>query len=239
MGPQTDIPQTDFGLVPYSRPSPPLEKLAPPSGWAMERPELSSLLLPAIESIERSWVRGQGAYEHIYETTHWLGSIRAETLAAFDRSARAAGLRLDDVQRDSLAFTLRYVGKAARVELARFSRTEMGLRVALTTPGDLRADPIIASAIAQRPLMTRLSQRLTLHGARQRGTRIDFLFALDKTQRSEDEVAREGLIPNPCPGRRWKGRDARRCYVTSDASELVIADGGRFDVLDEPHDPFN
>ena len=238
--PQTDIPiaQTDFGLDSYVQLTP-FEKLAPPSGWAAERPELSSLLLPTIQSIEQSWQRGDGAYERIFSTTHWLGSVRAETLASFDRSARAAGLRLDDVRRLWLAFTLRYVGKGADLKLSRVSRTEMALRLAVTIPGDLRADPAVAAAIARRPLVTRLSQRLTLNGARQRGTRFDFLFVLDKSQRSEDEAASAGLIPAQCPSRRSKGIDPRRCYATSDASALVITNDGRFDVLDEPHDSFD
>ncbi len=236
--PQTDIPQTDFGLDFYTQPRP-FEKLAPPSGWAAERPDLSSLLLPTIQSIEQSWQRADGAYERIFRTTHRLGSIRAETLASFDRSARAAGLRLDAVGRLWLAFTLRYVGKGVHLELSRVSRTEMALRLAVTIPGDLRADPVVAAAIARRPLVTRPSQRLTLDSARQRGTRFDFLFVLDQSQRSEDEAARANLIPTQCPPTRSKGIDHRRCYATSDAGALVITDDRRFDVLDEPHDSFD
>ena len=156
--PQTDLPQTDFGLASYSR-STPYDKLAPPSEWAAERPSLSSLLLPTMESITRSWRRRQGAYERIFTTTHWLGSVLRETLASFDRSARAAGLRLDDVERDSLAFTLRYVGKGVTLALSRRTRTEVELELAVTIPGDLRADTALAAAIAQRPLVTRLAQR--------------------------------------------------------------------------------
>ena len=216
-----------------------MENLAPPDEWAAERPELSSLLLATIQSVERSWQRRGGAYERIFRTTHWLGSIGAETLASFDRSARAAGLRLDDVRRLWLAFTLRYVGKGAEVELSRVSRTEMALRLTVPHPGALEADPVVAAAIARRPLVTRLSPRLTLDGARQRGTRFDFLFVRDPRQRGEAEAENAGLILANCPAPRSKGLDHRRCYATSDASAFVITDDGRFDVLDEPHDAFD
>ncbi|GEM_PF-6336686 len=236
--PQTDLPQKDFGLASDSRPTP-YDKLAPPSEWAAERPSLSSLLLPAIESITQSWRRRQGAYERIFTTTHWLGSVRRETLASFDSSARAVGLRLDDVERDSLAFTLRYVGEGVTLALSRRSRTEVELELAVTIPGDLRADAALTSAIAQRPLVTRLAQRATLERARRRGTRFEFFFAFDESRPSGDEAAREGLTPAPCPARGWKGIDPRRCYLTRDRSAFVVTESRGFDVLDEPHDRFD
>ncbi len=232
---QTAVPQTDFGLS-YSHPTP-LEALPPPHGWAAARPNLSALLLPTIQSIEEAWRRVDGAYEHAFTTTHWLGAIRPETLASFDRAARAAGLRLGTVERHSLAFTLRYASTGARLRLYRASRTELALELGLTIPGDLRQDPAVGAAIAERPVARRLAERVTLRGARRRGSRFDFSFALDTSRSSEDELARESLLPAACPSNRSKGRDPRRCYATSDGRTLVVAEGAYLNVLDEPHDP--
>jgi hypothetical protein len=113
---QSSLPPTDFGLS-YAQRAP-SQKLAPPSGWAAERPELSSLLLPEVQSIRESWQHRTGAHEHVFTTTHWLGSLSAEALASFDRACRAAGLRLDGVEHIGLAFTLRYVGNSADGESA-------------------------------------------------------------------------------------------------------------------------
>jgi hypothetical protein len=46
------------------------------------------------------------------------------------------------------------------------------------------------------------------------------------------------LLAGQCPSRGWKGKDPRRCYVTSDGRALVVADDAYLDVLDEPHDHF-
>ena len=143
------------------------------------------------------------------------------------------------MRRQWLAFTLRYVGKGAELELSRVSRTEMALRLTVSIPVGLQTDPALAAAIARRPLVMRLARRLALDGARQRGTRFDFLFVRDPRQRGEAEAESAGLIPASCPPRRSKGLDHRRCYATSDASALVITDDGRFDVLDEPHEAFD
>ena len=236
-GPQTDMPENDFGLAPYSQPAP-VEQLEPPTGWAAERPELSALLLPAVQSLEESWHRGEGSHEHAFTTAHWLGPIRPETLASFDRAARGAGLRLGAVMRRSLAFTLRYASEGARLDLSRASRTEVVLELGLTTPGELRHDPAVAAAIAARPLASRLAERVTLRSARHRGSRFDFVFALDGRRRGEDELARERLAPAKCPARRSKGSDPRRCYATSDGRALVVVKEMSVAVLDEPHDAF-
>ena len=232
--PQTDIPQTDFGLAPYSQPTP-FGPLAPPHGWAAERPALSPLLLPAIQSSDESWRAGAGSYEHAFMTTHWFGAILPETLASFDRAARATGLRLRAVERQALAFTLRYESTGARLSLSRASRTELALELAVTISGELRADPAVAASLAERPLVNRLAERLTLRGARRRGPRCDFFFVPDAS-RGEGDLA--NLLPAKCPASRSKGSDSRRCYVTSDGRALVITNGARFDVLDEPHDLF-
>lgn len=236
--PQTDIPETDFGLAPTSRPAP-LTPPRGPGGWAAERPDLAALLLPAVQTNEESWHRGEGGYEHTFVTTHWLGAVGPGTLASFDRAARAAGLRLENVDRNGLAFTLRYATNGARLRLARISRTECALDLALTIAGDLRAEPAVAAAIAERPLARRIAERATLRGARRRGARFDFFFALDARGRGEDPLAHETLLPTRCPPTRSKGRDARHCSITSDARALIITDGARLDALDEPHDRFD
>jgi hypothetical protein len=227
---QTDVPQTDFGLG-TSRPAPADAPVAV-RAWASERPELSPLLLPAIQSSEQAWLRGEGTYEHTFTTTHWIGAIKPETLASFDRLARVAELRLDAVERDGLAFMLRYESKAALVRLRRVSRTELELEIVLTLPGDLRTVPSVAAALAERPVASLLAERATLRRVRERGPRRDFFFVRDPRH----ELAHTDLLPATCPARRSKGADARRCF--SDARSFVITDGARLDVLDEPHDLF-
>ena len=201
-------------------------------GWASERPELTSLLLPAIQASEQSWLRGEGTYQHTFTTTHWIGAIQPETLAAFDRLARVAELRLNAVERDGLAFMLRYESKAALVRLRRVSRTELGLEVALTLPGELRTVPSVAAALAERPVASLFAERATLRGVRERGPRRDFFLVRDPRH----ELAHTDLLPVTCPAQRSKGAAARRCF--SDARSFVITDGSRLDVLDEPHDLF-
>jgi len=191
------------------------------------------LLLPAIQSSEQSWLRGEGTYEHTFTTTHWIGAIQPETLASFDRLARVAELRLDAVERDGLAFMLRYESKAALVRLRRVSRTELELELALTLSGELRTVPSIAAALAERPVASLLAERATLRGVRERGPRRDFFFERDPRH----ELAHTDLLPATCPAKRSKGADARRCF--SDARSFVITDGARLDVLDEPHDLFD